>query len=241
MKFLMRVKHILQLAHLKIGEWFLATPYKRWRKREEPMHDVFKDFLHRVNDIPHAKVLEVGSRDVSGIIRKAHFCNGNGYTGFDFHAGKNVDVVGDAHELSRYFERDSFDAIFSVSVFEHLAMPWKAVIEMNRVLKPGGLLFIATHPCWPGHEQPWDFWRFQVESFKVLLNSKTGFQIEQCLEGVPGKIVPLVEDMAVKTLIQCDAFLSIAVLAKKVSNVEEPFLWDFSPREIMQTQYPTPK
>lgn len=237
----MRVKYFLQLAHLRVAEWFLAAPYKKCRKNNEPIHGVFKSFLESVNALPHAKVLEIGSRDVSGSIRKGCFSNGDGYTGFDFHAGKNVDVVGDAHMLSHYFENDSFDAIFSFSVFEHLAMPWKVVIEMNRVLKPGGLLFIATHPCWPAHEQPWDFWRFQVESFGVLLNNKTGFQIEQCFEGVPGKIVPLVEDMAVKTLIQCEAYLSVAVLAKKISNIEEPFLWDFSPKEILHTQYPTPK
>ena len=46
-----------------------------------------------------------------------------GYVGFDIARGPNVDVVGDAHELSRHFPADHFDAVFALSVFEHLAMP----------------------------------------------------------------------------------------------------------------------
>jgi len=234
------LKRFLQLAHLRIAEWFLTAPYKMSADGEESMHGVFKDFLGRVNELPKAKILEIGSRETSGVVRKGCFADSGGYVGFDFHPGKNVDVVGDAHKLSRYFEKDSFDAVFSFSVLEHIAMPWQVIIEMNRVLKPGGLLFISTHPCWPAHEQPWDFWRFQAESFKVLLNNKTGFEIEQCIEGMPAKIVPLGKDRVAKTLIQCNTHLSIVVLAKKQSSIDDPFLWDFSPEQIMHTEYPAP-
>ena len=66
------------------------------------------------------------------------------YTGIDIVAGENVDVVGDAHQLSEYFDEDCFDAVFSISTFEHLAMPWKAAIEINRVMKTGGVLMGTT-------------------------------------------------------------------------------------------------
>jgi hypothetical protein len=31
-------------------------------------------------------------------------------------------------------------------------------------------LYIATHPSWPPHERPWDFWRFSEEGLQVRLN-----------------------------------------------------------------------
>ena len=71
-----------------------------------------------------------------------------------------MDVMGDAHKLSDYFDKDSFDVIFSMSVFEHLAMPWKVALELNKVLKPGGMMLHTTHQTWPLHEEPWDYWRY---------------------------------------------------------------------------------
>jgi len=237
----MHIKKLLQLTHLKIAEWFLTAPYKKWKKYDKSVNNVFIDFVNCVNQIPQAKVLEIGSRNVSGSVRKHYFSNADGYVGFDFHSGENVDVVGDAHELSRLLDENSFDAVFCFSVFEHIAMPWKLVIEINKILKPGGMLFIATHPCWPPHELPWDFWRFQPEAFNVLLNSKTGFQLEQCFQGEPAKIIPLVEGSALRSLIQCETHLSVAVLAKKVFDVDDNFAWDFPVNEIILSNYPDPK
>ncbi len=37
--------------------------------------------------------------------------------------GENVDLVIDAHRLSEYFDKESFDLVISFAVFEHLAMP----------------------------------------------------------------------------------------------------------------------
>jgi len=49
------------------------------------------------------------------------------------------------------FENDSFDAVWSVTVLEHVPDPETALEEMRRVLKPGGLLFLK--PAW--HCRPW--------------------------------------------------------------------------------------
>lgn len=83
------------------------------------------------------EILEVGSRCVTGSSLRKYFSRAN-YTGFDYYAGENVDVVGDAHELSSYFDKQ-FDLIFSSAVFEHLAMPWKVSTEIIKLLKPGGM------------------------------------------------------------------------------------------------------
>lgn len=58
-------------------------------------------------------------------------------------------VAGSAEELP--FEDNRFDAIWSVTVLEHIPDPHKALCEMRRVLKDGGLLFLK--PAW--NCRPW--------------------------------------------------------------------------------------
>ncbi len=146
----------------------------------EQYRKLFPRFLEKTNNIPDANVLEIGSRNEAGQVQKGRFTSAKEYVGFDYYPGDNVDVVGDAHKLSRYLPQEHFDAVYSNSVFEHLAMPWKVVLEMNKVMKTGGLVFINTHPAYPPHNRPWDFWRFQESSFSTLLNAKTGFRIIDC-------------------------------------------------------------
>lgn len=43
------------------------------------------------------------------------------------------------------FPDDHFDVVFSRAVFEHLADPESVISEIRRVLKPGGVMFIALH------------------------------------------------------------------------------------------------
>jgi ubiquinone/menaquinone biosynthesis C-methylase UbiE len=56
------------------------------------------------------------------------------------------------HQASVYelpFDDERFDAVFSHALFEHLADPERAARECLRVLKPGGIIGIAT-PDWGG-------------------------------------------------------------------------------------------
>lgn len=117
-------------------------------------------------------ILEVGSRCVTGASLRPHFSKAH-YTGFDYYAGENVDVVGDAHELSSYFDRQ-FDLIFSSAVFEHLAMPWKASAEIVKLLKTGGYVFVETHYSYSSHERPWHFFQFSENALDVLFPEAFG-------------------------------------------------------------------
>jgi 2-polyprenyl-3-methyl-5-hydroxy-6-metoxy-1,4-benzoquinol methylase len=78
-------------------------------------------------------VLEIGSRNVSGTVRRDLFSEHVKYTGFVLHDVENVGISGDPHKLSQYVEEHTYDAVFSVSVFEHLAMPWVALQEINKI------------------------------------------------------------------------------------------------------------
>lgn len=102
--------------------------------------------------------------------------------GIDITPGPGVDVVADAHVLSRHFEPRSFDAVYSIAVFEHLLLPWKVALEINRLLVPGGVAWITSHEGFPIHEEPWDFYRFGAGCWAALFNERTGFEV---IEGRP--------------------------------------------------------
>ena len=44
------------------------------------------------------------------------------------------------------------------------------MLELNKVLRVGGVIQVVTHPAWPPHELPWDFWRFPKGAFTALFN-----------------------------------------------------------------------
>ena len=84
---------------------------------------------------PGMKILELGSRVVTGAVCRHSFPNA-AYVGFDLFPGPNVDVVGDAHQLTSYFgEGEKFDLIISIAVFEHLYMPWVVGRELRKTFE----------------------------------------------------------------------------------------------------------
>ncbi len=95
----------------------------------------------------------------------------------DIHPGDNVDVVGDVHQLSRFFRPGAFAAAMSASLLEHVAAPWLVAAELNRVLVPGAPVLHVTPTTWPEHAQPNDFWRFTAEGLALLFGPATGFEV----------------------------------------------------------------
>ncbi len=63
-----------------------------------------------------------------------------GNINLDVIPSKFCDVVGDAHFLP--FRNGSFSKSYSSQVLEHLDYPYKALGEMNRVLREGGMAII---------------------------------------------------------------------------------------------------
>lgn len=140
-------------------------------------HEDWVNYLSKQFDKPGFRVLEIGSRNVTGANLRNRFSNAE-YIGFDFYSGENVDVVGDAHKISTYFDnQEKFDLIFSSAVFEHLHMPWVAAIEIQKLLKVGGCVFIETHFSFSSHERPWNFFQFSDMGLRALFNDALGFDL----------------------------------------------------------------
>jgi len=138
-------------------------------------HDHIFDYLASHFNEKSMRVLEIGSRAVCSNALWKSSIPGASYVGFDALSGENVDVVGDAHCLSSYFEPNSFDLVISFAVFEHLAMPWVVAEEVSKILKVGGHVVVETHFSFSEHELLWQFFQFNANALEVLFNPSLGF------------------------------------------------------------------
>ena len=112
-------------------------------------------------------VLDIGAQDVNGSLRQ--FCPPHANNvGVDLVQGPGVDVVlTDPYKLP--FEDNSADAIVSSSCFEHSEMFWLLFLEVMRVLKPTGLLYLNAPSNGNFHRFPVDCWRFYPDSANALV------------------------------------------------------------------------
>jgi SAM-dependent methyltransferase len=74
------------------------------------------------------------------------------------------------------FPDSSFDGVINTQVLEHVIDPNALILEMFRVIKPGGALILSLPFVWQEHEEPYDFLRFSSFGISNSLN-KVGFEI----------------------------------------------------------------
>src|SRR5688572_11852226 len=201
---------------------------------------LFEEFRQEINR-PQARVLEIGSRQVvrGGQSKRSLFPNCS-YIGFDYYGDVNTDVVGDAHELSKFFGCE-FDAVFSLAVLEHLAMPWVVAAEINKVLKVGGLTFHSTHFAFPIHERPWDFWRYTDQALRILFSPPLGFEVIRCDFDTPARMHPDAPREELMHLPLEPVWVGISVLARKRADIDPTkFVWAATAAECLgdESHYP---
>ncbi|MBQ7666054.1 MAG: class I SAM-dependent methyltransferase [Synergistaceae bacterium] len=166
-----------------------------------------------------------------------------GYTGFDYYPGENVDVVGDAHNLSSYFGDKRFDLIFSSAVFEHFAMPWKVSLEIIKLLKVGGYVFVETHYSYSSHERPWHFFQYSENALNILFPEVFGIKCVK--KGCCNLLKGCFSRRASKYLrgnIVTGLYCHSEFLGRKFKDVEN-LSWDNIQLEDVSggTKYPAPK
>lgn len=74
---------------------------------------------------------------------------------------------------------NSFDLIICTEVLEHVANPFAATTEINRILKPGGQAFITTPFNFRIHGPLPDNWRFTVHGLRQLFSHMEVLSIEE--------------------------------------------------------------
>lgn len=130
---------------------FYDRQYARHRyatgTKGRPETDELRRFIRR-HDLRRKRVLELGCG------RGAFKDLADDWIGVDLSwaAGRAMDrpfVAASAEDLP--FRDGSVDAVWSVTVLEHVAEPERALEEVARVLRPGGVAYLA--PAW--HCRPW--------------------------------------------------------------------------------------
>ena len=114
-------------------------------------------------------IIDVGSLDVSGGTYRGFFdISPWSYRGADMAAGKNVDIVLHDPYNWREVRSNSVDVVVSGQAFEHIEFFWFTMLEIARVLKPGGLCCLIAPSTGPEHRYPVDCWRFYHDGFAAL-------------------------------------------------------------------------
>ena len=120
------------------------------------------------NSISNPKVFEIGSQDINGSLRQVAPKN-TLYTGLDFIEGKAVDIViDDPYKFP--LPNECADIVVSSSCFEHSEFFWLTFLEITRISKPGGLIYLNMPSNGMYHKYPIDAWRFYPDSGIALAN-----------------------------------------------------------------------
>ncbi len=95
---------------------------------------------------------------------------------YDVHSG--ADVVGDIHAIP--LPAASVDSIICHCVLEHVRDPIRAVAELYRILKPGGVIFVHVPSIYPYHARKGhypDYWRFFDDTLQMLFKDFSKVEI----------------------------------------------------------------
>lgn len=71
---------------------------------------------------------------------------------------------------------ESYDIVFSTSVFEHIKEPWKAAKECVRITKTGGINVHITLFSWRYHPVPVDCFRYTHTGMKILFEQSNNMK-----------------------------------------------------------------
>ena len=126
-----------------------------WTRR--PILDFVRDVADSLE--PGTRLFDVGAGDspYRELFDHVDYVS-NDWTHSVHPGARAVDVVGPAHDLP--VDDASFDAVLFTEVLEHTPNPAEVLVELHRVLRPGGRLFMTTPFVWELHEAPFDFFRY---------------------------------------------------------------------------------
>lgn len=129
-------------------------------------------------------IIDIGSYDVNGSYKSLFNHSKWDYQGVDLTEGPNVDcVLKSPYRLP--FQSGSVDLIISGQAFEHVKFFWLSWVEMVRVLKPGGRIFLIAPSRGPEHRYPVDCWRFYPDGYQALADYADLELLEVSTDWVP--------------------------------------------------------
>jgi len=122
-------------------------------------------------------------------------------------------------------------------------MPWVVAMEINKLLKIGGLTCHLVPFAWPGHDRPWDFWRYSDEGMKVLFSPAMGFEVIEAGVHSPLRMYFDKLEDGYEAFAEAPSFGGASILARKVSELDpDKFKWDVQIEDVVgsSSHYPPP-
>jgi len=92
----------------------------------------------------------------------------------DVKARPNVQIVGAAENLP--FGNETLRCVLCQEVLEHLRDPDSCMLEVARVLEPGGMLYVQAPFIIGYHSEPHDYWRFTAEGLREVVR-RAGLEV----------------------------------------------------------------
>jgi SAM-dependent methyltransferase len=121
-------------------------------------HDYDPDAAALIDSLSDGLVLDNGSG-----LRSVYYSN---VVNFDVVAYHSTDVIGISETLP--FGDGTFDAVISIAALEHIRDPFAAAREIERVLKPGGRVYIAVPFLQPFHGYPNHYYNMTSNGLRNL-------------------------------------------------------------------------
>jgi SAM-dependent methyltransferase len=138
-------------------------------------------------------IYEFGSLQTPGQENRARlrkFFPNKEYVGCDLRMGPGVDRILDLHNIE--LPSESAGTVILLDVLEHVEFCKRAMEEIHRVLRPGGMVIIASVMYFPIHNYPSDYWRFTPNGFRSLLAPFTVSIVESAgLERFPSTVLAI--------------------------------------------------
>jgi SAM-dependent methyltransferase len=141
------------------------------------MHDSSAALLVKFRDgylsrDPERRIADVGAFDENETYKR-HLEGFGAYVGIDMRPCKNVSVV-HTQEYGWWWEvlktEHAFDVTISGQTLEHVRAPWRWIVDLKNITRPGGLIWICAPNTWDYHEVPIDCWRIWPEGMKALFD-----------------------------------------------------------------------
>lgn len=111
-------------------------------------------------------VLVVGGASIGDGMEALYADKGIDIIGTDVFASPHTRLIADGHRLP--FRDGVFDGVLIQAVLEHVLEPGRVVAEIERVLKPEGIVYADTPFMQQVHEGAFDFSRFTLSGHRWL-------------------------------------------------------------------------